>query len=82
MASVRLSPATAEALGLAWGFGWRVAAGVLLGGFLDRYFDKEPFFLAIFTIGAFISGIYDFLRVARRRTEEREADRLRDDEPS
>ena len=82
MANVRLSPATAEALGLAWGFGWRVGAGVLLGGFLDRWLETEPVFLGVFTIAAFVSGIYDFLRVSQRRIKERNAGRTPDDDPS
>jgi F0F1-type ATP synthase assembly protein I len=82
MANGRLSPATAEALGLAWGFGWRVVAGVLLGGFLDSWLETEPVFLGIFTIAAFVSGIYDFLRVSQRRIKERKARQGADDDPS
>jgi F0F1-type ATP synthase assembly protein I len=73
VAIVRMSPATAQALGLAWGFGWRVAAGVLLGWFIDGRLGTEPIFLGIFALGAFVSGIYDFIKVSQRRIEESRA---------
>jgi F0F1-type ATP synthase assembly protein I len=80
MAIVRMSPATAQALGLAWGFGWRVAAGTLLGWFIDGRLGTEPIFLAIFALAAFVSGISDFIKVSQRRIDERRASA--DDEPS
>ena len=68
-----MTPATAEALGLAWGFGWRVAGGVVLGYFLDEWLGTEPLFLAVLAFLAFGSGIADFLRIAARRRKEGEA---------
>ena len=59
-----------------------MVAGVLLGGFLDRWLETEPVFLGIFTIAAFVSGIYDFLRVSQRRIKERNAGHDADVDPS
>jgi F0F1-type ATP synthase assembly protein I len=61
----RLDPKSAQALGLAWGFGWRVAAGLLLGYYLDRWLATPPLFLIVFTIGSFVVGVLEFLRISR-----------------
>jgi F0F1-type ATP synthase assembly protein I len=63
------APAT-KALGLAWGFGWRIGAGLFLGYYLDRWLGTGPLLMVVFTIGSFIAGIVEFVRVAastRRR---------------
>lgn len=72
----RLDPMAAQALGLAWGFGWRVAAGLLIGVYLDRWLATAPVFLIVFTMGSLVVGIVEFLRIARSsaRRSRRESD--------
>jgi F0F1-type ATP synthase assembly protein I len=64
----RLDPRTAQTVGVALGFGWRIAAGVLLGYWLDGRLETAPIFLTVFAIAALTGSIYDMLRVSRRKS--------------
>ena len=75
----RLDPQTTQVLGLAWGFGWRITAGLFLGYYLDRWLGTAPLLLIAFTIGSFVAGIADFLRLSSSSLPKRPSGR-RDDE--
>jgi len=47
---VRIDRQTSQLLGLAWGFGWRVVAGVLLGFYLDGWLGTSPLLLVVFAL--------------------------------
>jgi len=66
---VSVPPGTARALALAWGFGWRVGAGLLLGYYLDLWMGTSPLWLLIVTLGSFVASVGEFIRVSRQETE-------------
>jgi len=65
---VQLDRRTSQVLGLAWGFGWRVAAGVVLGFYLDRWAGTSPIFIVVFAIASLIVGVAELIRAARPET--------------
>lgn len=60
---------TGQLLGLAWGFGWRIVAGVLLGFYLDRWAGTSPLFLVVFAIGSLIASVTELVRAASPETD-------------
>lgn len=64
-----MRPETARALGLAWGFGWRIAAGLVLGYYLDVWMGTAPLWLFIVTMGSFVAGVSEFIRLSRSEVE-------------
>lgn len=62
---MQLDRQTNQVLGLAWGFGWRVAAGVLLGFYLDSWAGTSPIFIVVFAIASLIAGVAELIRAAR-----------------
>jgi F0F1-type ATP synthase assembly protein I len=62
---VRLNPEAAKAWGLALSFGWRVAAGVVIGYWLDNWLDTTPIFISVMSIGALVGAIADMLRISK-----------------
>lgn len=62
---VRLNPEAAKAWGLALSFGWRIAAGVVIGYWLDNWLDTTPIFISVMSIGALVGAIADMLRISK-----------------
>jgi len=62
--TVRIDRSTAQLVGLAWSFGWRIAAGVLLGFYLDGWLGTSPLLLVVFAVGSLVAGIVELLRAA------------------
>jgi F0F1-type ATP synthase assembly protein I len=62
---VRLNPEAAKAWGLALSFGWRVAAGVVIGYWLDNWLDTTPIFISVMSIGALVGAVADMLRISK-----------------
>ena len=60
-----IRPETARALALAWGFGWRIAAGLVLGYYLDLWMGTSPLWLFVVTLGSFVASITEFIRLGR-----------------
>jgi len=52
-----------ELLGLAWSLGWRIAAGLLVGYYLDRWLSTAPLFTLLLSIAALVVGVRQILRV-------------------
>ncbi|MFQ5477702.1 MAG: AtpZ/AtpI family protein [Candidatus Binatia bacterium] len=71
----RLEPKAAEILGLLWNFGWPIAAGVLLGGWLDRRLGTSPWLALFLALAAMIAGVRIILKVVG------EDDKKDDDNP-
>lgn len=63
---LRVDPRNVQAWGLALSFGWRVAAGVLLGYWLDGWLGTAPIMLTVFAIAALAGSIFDMLRASKR----------------
>jgi F0F1-type ATP synthase assembly protein I len=62
--ALRVDPRGAQTWGLALSFGWRIAAGVLVGYWLDGWLDTGPVFLTVFAVGALAGSIYEMLRAS------------------
>ncbi len=52
-----------ELLALAWSLGWRIAAGVLVGYFLDQRIGSAPLLTLLFSIAALAMGVAQILKV-------------------
>ena len=72
--AVTLKPETAKTLGLAWGFGWRIGAGLLLGYYLDLWMGTSPLWLFVVTLGSFVAGVGEFIRLTRASSSSRKGD--------
>jgi F0F1-type ATP synthase assembly protein I len=51
-------------VGLAWGFGWRVVAGVILGFYLDGWLGTSPLFLVVLAVGSLVAAVAELIRAA------------------
>jgi F0F1-type ATP synthase assembly protein I len=67
-----LDRGTSQVLGLAWGFGWRIVAGVFLGYYLDRWLGSSPLFIVVFSVGSLVAGVADLVRAGAAADENRE----------
>jgi hypothetical protein len=54
---------TAQLLALAWGLGWRVAAGIIIGYYADVWLGSAPWLTLLFSIAALVSGVRQMLVV-------------------
>jgi hypothetical protein len=59
-----------EVLGLAWGIGWRVAAGLFLGSYADSRLDTGPVLTLLCVIASFVLAVVDLLRVLKRQSRD------------
>jgi F0F1-type ATP synthase assembly protein I len=48
---------TAEALAIAWSLGWRIAAGIVLGYYADKYLGTTPWLTLVFSLTALIASV-------------------------
>lgn len=55
---------TSQLVGLAWGFGWRVVAGVILGFYLDGWLGTSPLFLVVLAVGSLVAAVAELIRAA------------------
>jgi F0F1-type ATP synthase assembly protein I len=55
---------TSQLVGLAWGFGWRVVAGVILGFYLDGWLGTSPLFLVVLALGSLVAAVAELIRAA------------------
>jgi F0F1-type ATP synthase assembly protein I len=69
---VGLNPEAAKAWGMALSFGWRIAAGVVIGYWLDGWLYTAPIFIGLMSIAALVGAIADMLRVSRAESKSRE----------
>ncbi|TFH24663.1 MAG: AtpZ/AtpI family protein [Myxococcales bacterium] len=56
-----------ELMGLAWSLGWRIAAGLLIGYWLDGRLGTAPWLTLGLTLAAFVAGVMQILRVVRQQ---------------
>lgn len=66
---VRLNPEAAKAWGLALSVGWRIAAGVIIGSWIDKRLETTPIFITVLAIGALVSVISDLVRSSKRSSQ-------------
>ncbi|HYC56367.1 MAG TPA: AtpZ/AtpI family protein [Candidatus Binatia bacterium] len=55
--------ASYQAMAVAWSLGWPIAAGVLIGSWLDGYFDTSPVFILVFGVGALGVAVRQLLMI-------------------
>lgn len=48
---------TAQLLALAWGLGWRIAAGIILGYYADVWLGTSPWLTLALALTALVSGV-------------------------
>jgi F0F1-type ATP synthase assembly protein I len=70
-----MRPDTTRALALAWGFGWRIVGGLVLGYYLDRWMGTSPLWILVATLGSLVASITEFIRVARDEAEHRASEK-------
>lgn len=63
-----------ELLGLAWSFGWRIAAGVVVGYYLDLWLSTTPLFTLVFAIAALVAGVRGILGALAERRDQDDGD--------
>jgi len=51
-----------EVLGLAWSLGWRIAAGFLIGYWLDGRLGTGPWLTLLLSLSALAAGVVQMLR--------------------
>ncbi len=56
-----------DLLGLAWGFGWRVAAGLLIGSYADAHLGTEPALTLVCVLASFVLSVWQLLRALARQ---------------
>ena len=59
-------PASVEAIGLAWSLGWRIAAGMLAGYYLDRWLGTSPLLTLTLSLAALAAGVKQATALANR----------------
>lgn len=73
--SGRRRPAHLQLLAISWNFGWPVAAGVVLGHWLDEKLGSSPWLTLLFGLGAMAAAVWRLLALGKQEeVERREAD--------
>ncbi|MFP6627012.1 MAG: AtpZ/AtpI family protein [Deltaproteobacteria bacterium] len=57
---------TSQDLGLAWSFGWPIAAGAMVGYWLDGYLSTAPWLALVFSLAAMVMGVVRMLALLDR----------------
>ena len=57
-----------QALAIAWSLGWRVAAGILVGYYLDQWLGTSPWLTLAFSLAALGSSVRAMILLSRART--------------
>jgi hypothetical protein len=60
----------AGALGLGWSLGWRIAAGLIAGYYLDAKLGTSPFLTLLLSITAMVVGVRQILGMLGRRSDD------------
>jgi len=58
-----------DLIGLAWSLGWRVAAGLLIGYWLDGRLGTGPWLTLGLTLAAFVAAVMQIIRVLGQQDE-------------
>jgi F0F1-type ATP synthase assembly protein I len=67
-------PAHLELLAVSWSFGWPIAAGVMLGYWLDEKLGTSPAASLILGIGALVAAAWRMVDLGRQEAREHERD--------
>jgi len=60
---------SAELMALAWSLGWRIAAGIIIGYYLDQWLGSAPWLTLTLSITALVSGVRQMLTVLNEERE-------------
>jgi F0F1-type ATP synthase assembly protein I len=72
--SDRSRPAHLQILAVSWNFGWPVAAGVVLGHWIDQSLGTSPAATLVLGIGSMAASVWRLVRLARLESEARARD--------
>ena len=73
-------PAHLELLAVSWNFGWPVAAGVVIGSWIDDRLGTSPVVTLVLALGAMLASVRRLIELSRRDEAERRAARDDDEE--
>ena len=60
-----------EILGLGWSLGWRIAAGLLAGYYLDRWLATTPLLTLALSLAALVTGVRQMLAMLAPKPQSR-----------
>jgi len=60
---------SAELMALAWSLGWRIAAGIIIGYYVDQWLGSAPWLTLVLSITALVSGVRQMLTVLNEERE-------------
>lgn len=64
-------PAHLQLLAISWNIGWPVAAGVMLGHWLDEKVGSSPLATLTFGLGAMAAAMWRMVNLGKREAAER-----------
>jgi len=64
--SRRNRPAHLQLLAISWNFGWPVAAGVIIGHWIDDWLGSSPMATLVIGLGAMAGGVWRMIQLGKR----------------
>ena len=58
-----------QLMALAWSLGWRIAAGIIIGYYVDQWLGSAPWLTLALSITALVSGVRQMLTVLNEERE-------------
>ena len=58
-----------QLIALAWSLGWRIAAGIIIGYYVDQWLGSAPWLTLVLSITALVSGVRQMLTVLNEERE-------------
>ena len=65
-------PALMQLVAISWSFGWPVAAGVIVGNWLDDKLGSSPVATLTFGLGAMVTAVWRMIALGKQDAIERE----------
>ena len=62
-----------QLMALAWSLGWRIAAGIIIGYYVDQWLGSAPWLTLGLSITALVSGVRQMLTVLNAERESKPA---------
>ena len=76
----RNRPALTQLMAISWSFGWPVAAGVVVGHWLDERLGSSPTATLTFGLGAMVTAVWRLVVLTKEDASERERSHLENHE--
>jgi hypothetical protein len=71
-------PALLQLMAISWNFGWPVAAGVILGNWVDGKLGSSPAAALTFGLGAMVTAVWRLIALGKQDAVEREHESHKD----